>query len=367
MHRKKKQSHQPYIVGALIILLTFSLAFVLIYASSLDAFPVEGTILPPSSSDKHSNGNSSNIISEKPPSDKDETLPSDVPSPPNGITMEFTPEEIAQIEGLIKAAENSQASATSDSNSSSGASSDTSSGNRIAVPSNVSIYFKDVDSGYVYQNNEDYKYFIASLIKAPYCMYLYTMAEQGKCDLDEILTIEYKNIQIGTGKIKDKKPEDFPLEMSVRELMSFAIRYSDNTAMETLRKKYSHVDYLTYAKSLGLHYPEDVAYMVNGKITARDAGVYLNAINDYIKNGKYGSELEEDMSNTANRMIRSKHPIVRKYGWAELSFHDMAIVNAPHPYLLIILSDKGLGNKADYKLLGDISLLIEKFQAKRYE
>ncbi|MEG0691541.1 MAG: serine hydrolase [Oscillospiraceae bacterium] len=345
------------------ILLTFALAFILIYFTSKDTSTVDVGI----SSEATSSELSSDITSSSPSSIVSSNQSSNSSSNEK-ITMEFTSDEIAQIHALINSAQNSQASAVCSSDSSADPSSATSSDkDNIAIPSHVSIYFEDIESGYVYTSNEDYKYFIASLIKAPYSMYLYTLAEQGNCDLNELFTIQFKDIQEGTGKIKEKKQEEFPLTMSVRELMSYSIRYSDNTAMEALRKRYNHVGYLEYAKSLGIHYPKDVAYMVNGKITAKDAGVFLKAIYNYIEMGKYGHALKEDMSKTTNPMIRSNYPIVRKYGWAELSFHDMAIVYAPHPYLLTILSDKGLGNSADYKLFADISRLIESFQAKRYE
>ncbi|MFZ2539763.1 MAG: serine hydrolase [Oscillospiraceae bacterium] len=376
MKRKKQQNIQPYIVGGLMIILTFSLALVLIYFTATYVAPVKAevssqqasgeSVLDVTSSSPASDESVLDVTSSSPSSAISSDEPTDVSSNEK-ITMEFTENEIAQINALITASQNSQVSKTSSTDSSLSPSSDTSSDDMVAIPSNVSIYFEDIESGYVYTSNDDYKYFIASLIKAPYCMYLYTLTEQGKCNLDEIYTIEFKDIQQGTGKIKDKKQEEFPLTMSVRELISYAIRYSDNTSMEALRKHYNHIGYQSYAKSLGLNYPEDVSYIVNGKITAKDAGVYIKAIYNYIETGKYGNELKEDMSHTTNPMIRSKHPVVRKYGWAKLSFHDMAIVCAPHPYLLTILSDKGLGKKEDHQLFAEISKLIESFHAKRYE
>ncbi|MEG2213055.1 MAG: hypothetical protein RRY35_04070, partial [Clostridiales bacterium] len=61
---------------------------------------------------------------------------------------------------------------------------------------------------------------------------------------------------------------------------------SDNTAMEALRKKYTDKQYLPYAKSLGLNYPQDVLQIVNGKISAKDCGIYIKAIYNYIENGR---------------------------------------------------------------------------------
>lgn len=230
----------------------------------------------------------------------------------------------------------------------------------------ISIYFEDLTSGYSYQYNAEKKYFIASLIKAPYCMYLFTLAEQGKCDLTEKITVNQKDVKPGTGSIVKKKAEEFPFDTTVRELMSLAIRESDNTAMELLRKKYPHDGYLPFAKGLSIKYPDDVRHMVDGSITAYDAGMYARALYDYMENGKYGGELKEDMMNTGNAMIRANAPIARKYGWAELSFHDMAVVFEEAPYVLAICTDATIGKQADYKLFADISNAFARFHKKRY-
>ena len=51
----------------------------------------------------------------------------------------------------------------------------------------------------------------------------------------------------------------------------------------------------------------------------------------------------------------------RKYGWAGFSFHDVAFVNAPRPYLLAILSNLENTDNTDLVVFRDISKLIEKY------
>lgn len=243
----------------------------------------------------------------------------------------------------------------------------------MSLGEGVSVYYEDINSGNKYSYNDEQKYFIASLIKAPYCMYLYDLASRGECSLDEKFIFTKKHIQEGTGKLKDTKWEideetqtEIPIEYTMRELIGFAIIDSDNTAMELLRKKYNQVGYTKYAMSLGLNYEKDISYIVDGKITAKDAGVYINAIYNFFETNKYGHELKADMMNTRNAMITSKSPIARKYGWAAESFHDMAIVYSDNPYLLVILTDHDQGRQQDYKLFRDIAALFEKLQAKKY-
>lgn len=229
---------------------------------------------------------------------------------------------------------------------------------------NLSVYFEDINSGNTYTYNDEYKYFIASIIKAPYCMYIYQLASDGKCSLDEKFKFEERHKQEGTGKLKDMET---PMELTLRELIGYAIKNSDNTAMKIMLNKYTYKGYTEYAKSLGLNYIDDVKYVVNGDITAKDAGIYIKAIYDFIETNEYGPELKKDMLSTSNTMIASKYEIARKYGWADKSFHDMAIVYAPNPYVLTILSDKDEGKQEDYKMFREITAILEKLQFQKYE
>lgn len=218
----------------------------------------------------------------------------------------------------------------------------------------VSVFYKDLSSGYTYTYNSEQKYFIASLIKAPYCMYIYDLASQGKCDLNKRYTYAARHKAGGTGKIQDMSVgTSFTLE----ELIGYAIKYSDNVAMNILKENFPVEGYRTYAKGLGLKHPGDIKYATNGNITATDAGIYIEAINDFINQNTYGPRLKTLMLSTRNPMIISSYPVVRKYGWADASFHDMAIVEATYSYLLCICTN----HEGDYSTFKKISQRIEKY------
>lgn len=238
----------------------------------------------------------------------------------------------------------------------------------------VSVYYEELFSNNKYTYNESEKYFVASVIKAPYCMYLYDLASQGKCSLDEVFTATSKDFQEGTGKIKDMVPEidpltqeEIPLEFTMRELISFALISSDNTAIELLRRKYTHVGYTEYAMKLGLSDVADIKYVVNSDLCATDAGVYAKALYNFFETNQYGGELKSDMMQTGNRMIKTDHDIARKYGWSPKAFHDLAIVYAKQPYVLAILTNHDTGTATDYKLFAEITAVIEKHQEKIYD
>lgn len=230
----------------------------------------------------------------------------------------------------------------------------------------VSVYFEDLTSGAVFEYKADEKYYVASIIKAPYCLYIYQLAEKGECDLNEMLTIEYSQVRDGTGKIRERSEDEFPVAYTVSELISLSLRWSDNTAMERLRLRFPAAGFAEFAKSLGVNYPEDIKSATNGNITARDANVYNKAIYNYIENGKYGTELKEHMSNTVNPFIRSDYPVVRKYGWTPLAIHDMAVIYAPHPYLLTICSNRDMGKASDYKLFRELSMKLQEIHDRCY-
>lgn len=223
----------------------------------------------------------------------------------------------------------------------------------------VSVFYKDLNSGYTYTYNSEQKYFIASIIKAPYCMYIYDLASQGKCDLNKRYTYAARHKAGGTGKIQYMS---VGISFTLEELIGYAIKYSDNVAMNMLKENFPVEGYRTYAKSLGLKYPEDIKYATNGNITATDAGIYIESIHNFINNNTYGSKLRTLMLSTSNPMITSNYPVVRKYGWATASFHDMAIVEAPYPYLLSICTN----HDGDYSTFKKISQIIQKYsQVKR--
>ena len=225
--------------------------------------------------------------------------------------------------------------------------------------SGISVFYKDIQSGYTYTYNENQKYFIASIIKAPYCMYVYDLASQGKCDLNKVYTYAERHKAEGTGKIQEMK---VGATFTLRQLLEYAIKYSDNVAMSIIRENFPVSGYKEYAKKLGLKYPEDIKYATNGDILVSEAGIYIEAIYNFIKENPYGPELRKLMLSTTNPMIVSKYPVVRKYGWADQSFHDMAIVEGPRPYLLCILTN----HDGDFASFKKISQVIEKQALNNY-
>jgi hypothetical protein len=91
----------------------------------------------------------------------------------------------------------------------------------------------------------------------------------------------------------------------------------------------------------------------------------MHAIYDFIEQDKtYGKMLYNYMTNTRNPMFYSSYPLIRKYGWADASFHDMAIVDAPHPYILILCTDHEDGTAGDFAMFRNVASNVEKLSGQ---
>lgn len=222
----------------------------------------------------------------------------------------------------------------------------------------VSVFYQDVGSGATYEYRSLEKYPAASITKAPYCLYVLDLASQGRADLEQSFTYTEEWVRKGTGKIQDMP---FGTVLTLRELVRYAIEESDNVAFAMIRSAFPVAGYRAYAASFGLTYLEDIRNGANSLLCARDAGAYLAAIDRFIRTNPLGPELKASMQRTKNPMIRSSYPMARKYGWMEGAYHDMAIVYAPRPYRLAILSNHDGGTKDDLRMFREISQLIEQY------
>lgn len=221
----------------------------------------------------------------------------------------------------------------------------------------LSVAYYDITSGYQYSYNGAHKFPAASVIKAPFCRYVLGMAEQNELDLLTEITYTQEMYVGGTGTIKD---DEFGTTYTQQELVKRAIRQSDNIAFKILRQIYPSAGFKQYAKAIGITDINGIKNINSSNINAADAITYMKDIYAYITgNNQYGKVLESHMQNTINPMIRSKYPVIRKYGWMQGAYHDMAIIKAPRPYILVILSDHSEGSDKDKEMFRVISKAVE--------
>lgn len=230
----------------------------------------------------------------------------------------------------------------------------------------VAVLYEDLTSGYVYSYNADTVFSAASVIKAPYCMYILQLAAEGKCNLGEMVAYTQDIKSDGTGIVKNA---EYGTRFTVEQLIECAIRYSDNAALRMLRSLYPAEGFREFAASIGIKNVNAISNITSAKITAEDAATYMRAIYTFIEtNEVYGQLLREHMTNTRNPMFASSsYDIIRKYGWAPEAFHDMAIIDAPNPYILVFLTDHAEGTQEDFAMFRTLSRTVESFSGQPAE
>lgn len=262
------------------------------------------------------------------------TIPTTVPTFPGNEEFRLTDSQVQELDTLISAYEG-----------------------------NVSVLYFDVGSGYQYQYNNTQKYVAASIIKAPFCLYVLQMAERGETDLEETMEYTEDFYTTGTGIIKK---EPYGTVYTKKTLVEYALRYSDNIAFKMLRTAYPPEGFREYAKTIGIQDVNGIKNVSSSNITADDALTYMKEIYKYLMTKSENAVfMEDNMLKTVNPLIRASYPIVRKYGWMKNAFHDIAIIQAPRPYILIILSNHGDGTKEDKKMFEVISKKVESFSGNK--
>ena len=169
------------------------------------------------------------------------------------------------------------------------------------------------------------------------------MAKEGKINLDDELTYTSKYYNSGTGVLKNKK---INTNYTIRTLSQYAIRNSDNAAHNMLMDNYGRNNIKTYWQNKGAN----IIFTGRdnwGLINAHDAVIYMEELYKfYVDDNIYGNELMNNFVNTTAKFISGKNDyiVANKSGWSGNSIHDVSIVFAPNPYIVVALSKEGLNN-----------------------
>jgi len=226
---------------------------------------------------------------------------------------------------------------------------------------NTAIFFQNIDAGFTYTWNADRVFFGASISKASFALYLYQRADRGEIDLDCEITLTWADWNAGSGVIKYRyQPGD---SLTTRRLIELNLYQSDNIATLALRRVYGVEGYTRFVEELGAN-PHRVGYRImNGNLTANEVGIFARAIFDYIEsNAPNSEEMRQGLLNNQFPFQVSDYEKASKTGWTSPSaWHDMAIVYAPSPYILVIMSAREGWRARDYQDFADISRFFQEF------
>ncbi len=231
----------------------------------------------------------------------------------------------------------------------------------------ISLAYRDIETGFTVMLDPDKHYYSASVVKAPYMLYIYRLALAGKADLEQKVTYTEKYRREGTGVLKNM---EYGTEFTVEELVGYSLEESDNSAFAMLRELFSEEDYEKFAVSLGVH-SED-ARVAQGQICCEAALKFSGEIYRFIEEkNPYSEKMRYHLTHSRNAMIMggADAEVVRKYGWYEGFFHDMAVVYGQKTYLLTIMTnlDMLVIDTREYGLFSELSLLFAEYSDKILE
>lgn len=233
----------------------------------------------------------------------------------------------------------------------------------------ISLAYTDFETGFTLMINPENHYYSASVMKAPYMLYIYSLALDGKADLEQKLVYTEKYKKEGTGVLKNM---EFGTEFTVEELIGYALEESDNGAFAMLRELYPEDGYTEFMKNLGVEHDDDSKAFNGPQLCCETSLILSRAIYDFIvENNMYSENLKYHMTNSRNAMITAADgsEIMRKYGWYEGYFHDMAIILGERDYALTIMTNLDMLEiqPREYGIFIDLSALIAEFSGQLTE
>jgi beta-lactamase class A len=228
----------------------------------------------------------------------------------------------------------------------------------------VSVHFENLATGFVFQHYADRVFFGASATKAPFALYIYDKARRGLTNLDAVLTFTEADFWEGSGSIRHNY--EYGATFTQRRLLHLMIAPSDNIATRILRRTHGLAGYREFIANLGGNtaFIQNITYSY---LSAAEAGFYMREIFRFIDVGdQYAQEFKQNLLRNRYPFIIADYPVASKSGWAENfggAWHDMAIVFAPSPYILALLSNLP-GGMADRAVYNQISRFMQDFNTR---
>lgn len=232
---------------------------------------------------------------------------------------------------------------------------------------NLSVYFRNIESGFYFTYNADRRYPSASMPKAFFALYLYQKADAGLFDIDSHITFLQQDHRLGSGIIRHRY--NVGTTFSQRRLIQLMLEPSDNIATKMLVRHHGLAGFRQLAYQIaGIASSHVGSRIMNSHVTAGETGAFALAIYDFIStDGYYARLFRNNMYNNLFPFIVSDYELISKSGdFPPYAWHDMAIVFSESPYILVILSAREGWTAEDYRDFADISFMFQRFNASYF-
>lgn len=208
----------------------------------------------------------------------------------------------------------------------------------------TSVKYQDIKTQYTFTYNPGQNYYAASTIKILDAIYIYTKASQNELDLDATVKYLAKFKRTPSLAMQNHKIGE---EISLRDLVKYAITVSDNTAHEMLLDYIGFNNLKNFGNSLGAT-KTLIGGDSFGTINVDDSLIYLNALYEFVQqNPILGQELIEYFINSDQNYLNFPEENIlaaQKYGEYGIYYHENGIVYTSNPYFISILTTNGKSN-----------------------
>ncbi|MCM1314543.1 MAG: serine hydrolase [Muribaculaceae bacterium] len=206
-----------------------------------------------------------------------------------------------------------------------------------AYPEECSVIIYTEDDGTLYSYHAKNKLYSASIIKLTYAVYVCQQIEEGIHSLDD--TMVYTSAWGGEGSgIIQYQP--YGTSYTVRELLDYSLRYSDNVAYFMLTYLFDRNDFNKMIKKWGYDFSisYDSAFTdVNAEFMKKSMVEMYNHRND----GECWEVCWDALMGSETSVVRNmlnKYDIAVKFGSMDGVYHEVCYVESDTPYILVVLS-----------------------------
>lgn len=240
------------------------------------------------------------------------------------------------------------------------------------APFACAVYYVDLETGFTISYNDARLFGAASLVKAPYLLYIYEMIENGEISLEDkhIYKKQYHYFG-GTGKIKNM-PDG--TEFTLGEIINHIVIESDNTAFKMLYNTagssggvLSLMDF--HNKAVKEFSSPFLSGTYGTVLTAGGVGRMFREIYERSRESELFADFIELLKNANENVFIKKglpvgedgeclYEVAHKYGMDIKASNDAAIVfYEDRPYLLVVLTDYLLID-SNVRFISGVSSLI---------
>lgn len=221
-----------------------------------------------------------------------------------------------------------------------------------------SVYYYNPNNEYYFKYNDQQTYYAASTIKMLDAIYIYEKAINHQLSLDEEIIYQKQDYREYSTEMSKYKFGD---KVSLKKLVEFTIKYSDNTAHKILVEYIGINNLKEYGKSLGAT-KTLVGTDYFGNINTNDSMIYIKKLDEIFNlNTEISNDLKSFFIESEENYLKiSKANIAAatKYGNYNNNFHNNGIVLSSNPYYISILTNASVNTGP---------ILVQNINEKIYE